>query len=103
MFSVLKTKLNIRPRNIRLSLSHCVKSVCIRSFSGLYSGRMWENTDSEYGHFPRSDNKDIAILSGDKDSSIVIMNKKDYNRKIEDMTNEGIQQGKYKKKTDHGM
>ena len=43
------------------------------------------------------DNKDIAILSGDKDSSIVIMNKKDYNRKIEDMTNEGIQQGKYKK------
>ena len=36
---------------------HCVKSVRIRSFSGPYSVRMWENTDqktSEYGHFSRS-------------------------------------------------
>ena len=33
---------------------HCVKSVRIRSHSGPYSVRMWENTDqnnSEYGHF----------------------------------------------------
>ena len=36
------------------------------------------------------ENRDIVILSGDKDSSIVIMNKKDYNRKIDDMINEGI-------------
>ena len=43
------------------------------------------------------ENEDITILSGDKDSSIVVMNKKDYNRKIDDLINEGIQQGKYKK------
>ena len=36
------------------------------------------------------ENRDIVILSGDKDNSIVIMNKKDYNRKIDDMINEGI-------------
>ena len=34
--------------------------------------------------------------SGGKNSSIVIMNKKDYNRKIDDMINEGIQQKQYK-------
>ena len=43
------------------------------------------------------ENEDITILPGDKDSSIVVMNKKDYNRKIDDLINEGIQQGKYKK------
>ena len=37
------------------------------------------------------DNKNIVILSGDKDSSIVIMNKKDYNKKVEEMINEGIE------------
>ena len=34
-----------------------MKSVCIRSYSGLYSVRMQENTDqnnSEYGRFSRS-------------------------------------------------
>ena len=40
------------------------------------------------------DNKDFVILSGDKYSSIVIMTKKDYNKKIDDIINEGKQQGK---------
>ena len=37
--------------------SHCVQSVRIQSYSGLYSVRIPENTDqnnSEYGHFLRS-------------------------------------------------
>ena len=33
------------------------------------------------------DNKDIVILSGNKDSSIVIINKNDYN-KTDDMVND---------------
>ena len=48
------------------------------------------------------ENRDNVILSGDKDSSIVIMNKKYYNRKIDDMINERIQQGKYKE-TDYNI
>lgn len=47
------------------------------------------------------DDKDIVIHLGDKDSSIIIMNKKDYNRKIDDMINGGIQQAKYKETEDN--
>ena len=41
------------------------------------------------------------MLSGDKDSTIVIMNKKDYNKKVEEMINEGIEQGKYEETEDN--
>ena len=52
----------IRFQNIYLRVGfhndlHCVKSVPIRSYSGMYSVRMRENTDqnnSEYGHFSSS-------------------------------------------------
>ena len=48
---------------------HYVKSVRIRSFSGLYSVRMRENTDQknfEYGHFSRSVVKhNIGIVMAD--------------------------------------
>ena len=47
------------------------------------------------------DNKNIVILSGDKDSSIVIMNKIDYDKKVEQMINEGIEQGKYEESEDN--
>ena len=40
-------------------------------------------------------NKDIAILSVDKDSSIVIMNKKNYNQKTDDRINGETQKVKY--------
>ena len=40
-------------------------------------------------------NKDIVILKGDKDSSIVIKNKTDYITKIETMIEEGIKNGTY--------
>ena len=36
------------------------------------------------------DNKNIVILSENFDSSIVKMNKKDYDKKVEEMINEGI-------------
>ena len=42
-----------------------------------------------------------VILSDDKDSSKVIMNKKDHNRKTDDMINEGRQQGKYRETDDN--
>ena len=35
-------------------------------------------------------NKDIDLLSGDKDSSVVIMSKVDYIKKVTNMINEGI-------------
>ena len=40
-------------------------------------------------------NKNLCVLSGDKDSSIVIMNKQDYIQKLEGMLDEGIKRGTY--------
>ena len=40
-------------------------------------------------------NNDIVLLAGDRASSVVVMNKKDYILKVDNMINEGIQQGKY--------
>ena len=45
-------------------------------------------------------NQDIVILSGDKDSSTVILNKTDYTDKVETMIKEGIDNGKYELTTD---
>ena len=43
----------------------------------------------------------MCHISDDKDSSKVIMNKKDYNRKTDDMINEGRQQRKYRETDDN--
>ena len=40
-------------------------------------------------------NKDVVILRGDKDSSIVIINKADYVTKMETMIEDGIKNGTY--------
>ena len=42
------------------------------------------------------ENRDIVILSGS-----IVKNKKDYNRKIDGMINEGIQQGRYEETDDN--
>ena len=46
------------------------------------------------------DNKDIVLLSGDKDSSVVIMDKVDSKKKVSDMLEEGIKTKKYTKCSD---
>ena len=45
--------------------------------------------------------KNIVILSGDKDSSTVIMNQKDYDKKVEEMINERVALGKYEETDDN--
>ena len=46
--------------------------------------------DNTYNHLRHlRSNKDIVLLSGDKDSSVVIMNKVDYVKKVNGMINEG--------------
>ena len=39
--------------------------------------------------------ENVGILSGDRDSSIVIMQKDDYNHKLQQMIDEGIKNGIY--------
>ncbi|XP_066926368.1 uncharacterized protein [Clytia hemisphaerica] len=42
------------------------------------------------------ENENIVILSGDKDTSITILTKSDYQEKVQKMIDEGIKDGKYK-------
>ena len=57
--------------------------------------------DNTYHHLHHlRSNKDIVLLSGNKDSSVVIMNKADYVKKVNGMINEGIRQGKYEMTAD---
>ena len=57
-----------------------------------------DNTCHDLHHL--RNNKDIVILSGVKDSSVVVMNIVDFVKKVGGMINEGIQQGKYEMTTD---
>ena len=52
-----------------------------------------DNTYHDLHHL--RNNKDIVLLSGDKDSYVVVINKADYVKNVNGMINEGIQQGKY--------
>ena len=56
---------NLRTRRRVSNKSHCVKSVRIRSYSGLYSVRMRENMDennSKYRHLSRSANGEFPEI-----------------------------------------
>ena len=41
------------------------------------------------------DNNKLAVVSGDKESSVVIMTRQDYNNKLETMLSDGISKGIY--------
>ena len=45
-------------------------------------------------------NKNLRVLSGDKYSSVIIMNKQEYIQKLEDMLNEGLKTLIYELSTD---
>ena len=48
-------------------------------------------------------NKNLCVLSGDKDSCVIIINKQDYIVKLEEMLNEGIKKGTYERPNDTTM
>ena len=56
--------------------------------------------DNTYHDLRRLRNKDIVLLSGDKDSYVVIMNRVDYVKKVNHMINKRKQQVKYEMTTD---
>ena len=64
--------------------------------SSKFTQNIYHTKDDTYQHLGHLiQNNNIVLLSGDKDSSVVVMNKKDYIFKVDNMINEGIQQGKY--------
>ena len=58
--------LNILKEIPHLGLMHCMKSVCIRSYSGPYSVQIWGKVDqnnSEHGYFLRSDALHLNLIT----------------------------------------
>ena len=48
-------------------------------------------------------NKDLAVVKGNKDSSVIIMKKSDYITKLDTMIDDGVMQGTYVETTDNTL
>ena len=73
----------------------------LRGYTDIFSKNVLSTNDETYKklkHLIRKSN--IVILRGDKDSSMVIMNRSDYIEKLEGMIEEGAKKGTYKKTED---
>ena len=73
----------------------------LRVYTNLFNQNLQGTRDFTYKvlHKLTSD-PNISVLSGDKDSSVVIMERKIYVEKLEVLINEGIKNGKYAKAED---
>ena len=81
---------------------HCLKGfLCLKTFQNLKKLFRNNTKDHTYNDLKRLiKNKNLCILSGDKDSCVIIMNKQDYIQKLEGMLDEGIKRGTYERSTD---
>ena len=73
----------------------------LRAYADIFSSNIYNSKDYTY-HDLKSliKNKDIKVLQGDKDSSIIIMDSEKYYKNPETMVKEGIKNGIYKETTD---
>ena len=68
----------------------------LRSATNTFTQNVYRTKDSTYKLLkPLQRNKDIVLLFGDKDSSVVILDKACYNEKINRLINDGISKGVY--------
>ena len=67
----------------------------------MFSKNVLNNEDFTYKNLKSLiQDENIVILQGDKDSSVLIMDKKDYIQKLENMIEEGINKDTYEKMGD---
>ena len=68
----------------------------LRANTDIFTKHIYATKDFTYKNLKNIiKDENVAILSGDKDSSIVIMQKDDYNHKLQQMIDEGIKNGIY--------
>ena len=73
----------------------------LHGYTDISSKNVLSTNDETYKNLKNLIRKsDIVILRGDKDSSVVIMNRSDYTEKREGMIEEGVKKGTYKKTED---
>ena len=62
----------------------------------IFTKNIYAARDNTYKNLERIINDpNIAVVSGDKESCVVIMNRSDYFKNLQHMINEGIQNGVY--------
>ena len=73
----------------------------LREYADIFSSNIYNSKDYTYYDLKSLiKNKDIKVLQGNKDSSIIITDSKNSYEKLETMVNEDIKNGIYKKTTD---
>ena len=98
---MLLTRANIVDRNMSADQKEDFHEY-VRGATNKFTQNIYRTKDDTFKSLKElKDNKNIVILSGDKDSSIVIMNKDDYKNKVNDMIEEGISTVKYERTIDN--
>ena len=73
----------------------------LRVYTDIFTKNVHATRDCTYKHLKTlTENKDLVVLSGDKDSCLVILKRSDYDRKLQSMIDEEITNGTYAPSTD---
>ena len=73
----------------------------LRVYTDIFTKNVHATRDCTYKHLKTlTENKDLVVLSGDKDSCLVILKRSDYDRKLQSMIDEEITNGTYAPTTD---
>ena len=73
----------------------------LRVYTDIFTRNVHATRDCTYKHLKTlTENKDLVVLSGDKDSCLVILKRSDYDRKLQSMIDEEITNGTYAPTTD---
>ena len=99
----LKQQLAVNMETISNSPTKCVEGnkvedfhEFLRAYTDIFSKNIYATKDFTYKNLKNMINNDkLAIVSGDKDSCVIIITREDYNDKLEAMLNDGISKGIY--------
>ena len=76
----------------------------LRGYTGIFTNNIYDTKDYPYHNLRGMiQNKDIVVVNGDKDSSVVIMKKSDYVINLDTMIDDGIMKATYVKSTDNTL
>ena len=68
----------------------------LRAYANIFTKNIYAAKDYTYKNLKNLiENKDLVVISGDKDSCVVILKRGDYDKKLQGMIDEGITNGTY--------
>ena len=76
----------------------------LRGYTDIFTNNIYATKDYTYHNLRGMiQNKDIVVVQGDQDSSVVIMKKSDYVTKLDTMIDDGIMKSTYIETTDNTL